>query len=544
MQSSHASVCNDATTAAATDASRDIPFAVSPVDAGCVVQGIADARSSNHVRRVQAVTSHSAQYTHHWVYGPFSTKAETRACARLLVAAGGGPGRVPSCEHTLRYARVIVEKLVDDGSRSRYKLSRRSLRDIREFPQFTQGLIDYGPKSVVTRADGHGARVDYFFPVVVRALLLLGPGELPALGVGDADVFRIVLSMMNASDAGSGAPKSTVELALGALRAVEYASSGAPSYQERVFINALIERYAETLTSVAGCDHLDPQTLARCTRLESLTHADRFESAVWLGLSQLHTLHGVDLSKVSTAAIAAALPRLHTLTASCPTYGDVAHASVAGFFEDLLPRLRVFHFCGRWPAAGDDDMSTIAAPPLPLLQDLVWDALVPTTTLREFLRAQPTLLHIPYEFLCVDCPTTVDGGVLVDTTISGFLARVCEFHILSSSDSSTHSPLAPADVARILQAAPQLRTFRINGRVRFDTTTSWLTPTAAASDTLDAAAFEWPTHDRLRCFSLQLAGTAASCEPDAECAARLRRLHFPRLRELTVGDARYFVPPS
>jgi hypothetical protein len=46
--------------------------------------------------------------------------------------------------------------------------------------------------------------------------------------------------------------------------------------------------------------------VAGCTRLECLTGAYPYTPLVWLGLSQLHTLHGVDLRTVS--AIAAALP--------------------------------------------------------------------------------------------------------------------------------------------------------------------------------------------------------------------------------------------
>jgi hypothetical protein len=391
----------------------------------------------------------------------------------------------------------------------------------------------------------------------------LGPGELPALRVGDADVFRIVLSMMAApapdaagrSSDSSSKPAGVVELALGALRAVENVSC--TSHREETFMHALIERYADTLLSVAGCRYLDPQVLARCTYLESLSDPSRYPSAVWLGLSQLHTLLDVDLGKVSVASIATALPRLHTLTTSRDVYGVVGHRapSVAGFFEDLLPRLRVFRFTGRWPAEADSSSSNAAAlpPPLPLLRELAWHAYEPvaTATLRGFLRAQPTLLLVPADFLDIERPHMVDGAALEDP-LSGLLARVCELHIRSSTD-ATRPPLVPADVARVLRAAPQLRTLRIDHRVRGDTIMPWLAaPDAAAVVSAEApetdaaaAAFEGLTHRRLRRFSLQLAAAGAavvSCPaPDAECAARLRRLHFPRLRELTVGDKPYFT---
>jgi hypothetical protein len=50
------------------------------------------------------------------------------------------------------------------------------------------------------------------------------------------------------------------------------------------------------------------RALARCTRLQSLSSADYY--------AQLHTLRDVDFAAVSAAAIAAALPRLHTLDCS------------------------------------------------------------------------------------------------------------------------------------------------------------------------------------------------------------------------------------
>jgi hypothetical protein len=71
-----------------------------------------------------------------------------------------------------------------------------------------------------------------------------------------------------------------------------------------------------------------------------------YAPSVWLQLSQLHTLRGVDLSVVSIAAIAVALPRLHTLVAFAFTV--VPDAAVAGFAENLLPRLHVFQYVGRW----------------------------------------------------------------------------------------------------------------------------------------------------------------------------------------------------
>jgi hypothetical protein len=39
-----------------------------------------------------------------------------------------------------------------------------------------------------------------------------------------------------------------------------------------------------------------------------------YDAKVWLGLTHLHTLRGVDLGVVSATSIAAALPRLHIVS--------------------------------------------------------------------------------------------------------------------------------------------------------------------------------------------------------------------------------------
>jgi hypothetical protein len=139
--------------------------------------------------------------------------------------------------------------------------------------------------------------------------------------------------------------------------------------------------------------------LARCTQLEVLNHVLEYTPAVWLGLSQLHTLHDVDLTKVSIAAIAAALPRLHSVIAHrYIDRGANDSAAVAGFFTDLLPRLRVFRFCGNWSMAIDEAVAPAA--PLPLLEELEWcDDDDQPTLLHGFLGARPMMLSAPYELV-------------------------------------------------------------------------------------------------------------------------------------------------
>jgi hypothetical protein len=260
--------------------------------------------------------------------------------------------------------------------------------------------------------------------------------------------------------------------------------------------------------------------LACCTRLESLTGPHFYDPAIWLGLSQLHTLRGADLGKVSFAAIAAALPKLHTLKA----FGHCNPAQAADFFTDLLPRLRVFHFSGRWPDVQEEPADSTTAP-LPLLQELVWDVSGYTAP-REFLGAQPTVLDVPYTFISQCWLGALDSP-------ADFAARVCDLRIKPAPDLD---PLDPADAARVLRAAPQLKKFFAARCVQGDA--SWLAPTAPTHP-----AFEGLVHPRLRMFGIRTA-RAETSEPtllDSEWTAHLRRRHFPRLRELVVGDKTYFV---
>jgi hypothetical protein len=221
------------------------------------------------------------------------------------------------------------------------------------------------------------------------------------------------------------------------------------------------------------------------------------------------------LGKVSAAAIAAALPKLHTLTA----FGCEAPDQAACVLTDLLPRLRVFHHNGRWPEA-QDTTSTVA--PLPLLEELVWELSCNAENFapREFLGAQPKVLHAPYILISQCWLGEVDGA-------SAFLGRVRDLRITTPV---VVDSLDPADVARVLRAAPQLKKFYSAHHVRGDA--SWLAPTAPTHP-----AFEGLIHPRLREFGLD------ATQPDAEWAAHLRRRHFPRLRELAVGKTVSFVTP-
>jgi hypothetical protein len=370
--------------------------------------------------------------------------------------------------------------------------------------------------------------------VLLYALSLFGPGELRALRVGDADVLRIILATV-----ADTCPHPQISQALDSLCAVEVTPS-ARNERMKQYAAAIIERCASTVTELSG--PLPPRLLcqtvpegplqpllARCTRLECLMPASRFTPAAWLGLSQLHTLRGVDLTQVSLAAIAAALPRLHTLTALRLFPGDDP-ASTSGFFTDLLPRLRVFHFKGNWSDEFSECPSlapTAPPPPLPLLEDLAWDErFPPRTVLHRFLGAQPTMMTVPYD-LIAECLAEAHGDDDSESDAASsnksFLARVCNLFLLG--DTGTHIDLS--NVAQMLRAAPQMRTLTIGPTLRGDT--SCLTASVAPLH----PAFVGLVHPRLRQLGANVTSDGVSSR-DELSAMRLQRACFPRLRSMRV----------
>jgi hypothetical protein len=121
-------------------------------------------------RRVHAVTSHSAEYMQRWCCEPLWRTQTEQICAQLLAAAGRGPARLPTCEYVLRHARI----------------------------KFHYAARDYD-----------------FSSLVVRALSLFAPGELTVLRVRDADVFRLVLSMVSSPSADRGSDASSQAIHFG-----------------------------------------------------------------------------------------------------------------------------------------------------------------------------------------------------------------------------------------------------------------------------------------------------------------------------------------
>jgi hypothetical protein len=209
-------------------------------------------------------------------------------------------------------------------------------------------------------------RVEKFRPLLLRTLSLFGPGELRAVCVMHPRCFDLIMPELDrphSLDAGRLAH------ALSSVRAVAWSGDCGlePAFR-------FIARHGSTLTEL-DCNfesrhRAADRALACCARLESLTNAEYYNAKVWLGLTHLHTLRRVDLGAVSAAAIAAALPRLHTLEALINDDDPpVPPTAVAGFFEHLVPRLRVLHYHGPWPLDEDEDEApaVIVPQPLPLL---------------------------------------------------------------------------------------------------------------------------------------------------------------------------------
>jgi hypothetical protein len=288
----------------------------------------------------------------------------------------------------------------------------------------------------------------------------------------------------------------------------------------------LIERYAATLTHLdcmTDCDNeVASQAVARCHRLESLEIVSDFLPSAWLGLTQLHTLCGVYFTDVPVAAIAAALPRLHTLHAFNTDRHDFA---VGEFFDDLLPRLRSFHFEGWWPEDEPDAAATRSWPPLPRLHDLHWlrddrsQELSPMPLPRGFMGARPVSVrgHAP---VIAEWLATVEAASPPGSAFNGPLAQV--------RDLSIHiSHLEAPDLERLLRAAPQLRRLTLNSE-------------NTGKQILEAAFPDLRIHSRLRHLIIRNNRGRRSDEAPAEdCTLLLRQRHFPQLRRLTVDGQEY-----
>jgi hypothetical protein len=418
---------------------------------------------------VQAVTAYVCEYLQRWYGDTFSGTTDI-AAARVLLAAGRGPARIPTCEHILRHMRLT---------------------------------------------DRFGALK--FRPLLLRTLSLFGPGELRALRVTNQRCFDLILPEL---DRPASLRAIRLAQALSSLRAVSWAGYGTglkPAFD-------FIERHGAAITEL-DCDFWSrdddaaDRALACCTRLESLTNARSYDAKVWLGLTHLHTLRGVDLGVVSVAAIAAALPRLHTFAAFISDDGGppVPHTAVAGFFKDLVPRLRVLHYHGPWPPEEDHTPTVIVPQPLPLLQEMMFLCTPASSVERGFIGAQPAMLQMPHAAIA-------DMLLAAPLMMYRPLARVCDLWLAPGAGGGVGDPHT-SDIARLLRAAPQLRNFN-GGSLQ------------GGLDWLDNPAFTGLVHPWLRSVRVH----AGNLEPaSAGCGVQLRRLHFPRLHQFIVNSAQHLV---
>jgi hypothetical protein len=355
-----------------------------------------------------------------------------------------------------------------------------------------------------------------FHSLLLRALSLFGPGELRAVRVISPECFDVIVSELDRTDS-LGAVR--LAQALGTLRAVAW--SGSEKSLECAF--EFVERYGAALTELdcsSGAHHdAADRALACCTRLETLTNAEHYSTNVWLGLSHLHTLRGVDLEVVSAAAIAAALPRLHTLEAFISNHPNLIHtAAVAGFFEDLVPRLRVLRYHGPWPKEDNHAPAVIVPRPLPLLQELNFCCFSDSPVARGFVGAQPAILHMHHADVT---DMLLTAAQMVGEATYRPLARVRDLSVALRGG----GPDSPA-VAQLLRAAPQLRTFN----------TGWL---EGGLEWHHDPAFTGLVHPLLRSIHASVARNAAP--PPADCGVQLQRLHFPRLQQLTANSVEFLM---
>jgi hypothetical protein len=428
-------------------------------------------------QRIAAVTNYTLAYFQqwHWAY----VRVFEVAAAQLLLAAGRGPARVPTCEQTMRRVCVTV----------------------------------VGQENVVAEA------------LARRALTLLRPGELRTLRPTDSCVVDFILPALKQQERDQG-----LSQVLASVSAIEWGSY--TNHPEAAF--ALIERYAGNITELncqlqSRCEAGD-NVLARCIRLESLTNARHYVPSAWLQLSQLHTLRGVNLFVISTAAIAAALPRLHTLGVVAPPPGVPASA-LAGFSEDLLPRLQVFEYRGCWPQSPDHQDAALLCqpPPLPHLRTLklLGSAMHPPPW-TWFMGARPLELDI-------DAALMISRWLPPDDLVAAADgAAPCPFASVRTLKVVARSPalFTPTNAARLLRAAPHLEKLMVcvfASEVNVDS--SWMAHPA----------FDELVHLKLNV--IRVYGWTPTTPVTSDSVMRLRQRHFPRLRVVAIDGCEHYLTP-
>jgi hypothetical protein len=463
---------------------------------------------------LRAVTNHTAEYFQRWVGETQLRNRERIHAAQALLAAGCGPARVPTCETVLRLMECDVWAF-DNAALGR-RAARRSEK------------------------------------ILSRTLTLFGPGELHVLQSkcrGFTDCVVALLGLQAAPPPEGDRPSgSTVRPdILSGLRSLSLARWGGHRALESCgasLTELQIKHYGGTPAAEWS------RILSQCPRLESLTGEFCFFPLSLLpGLAQLHTLHGVNFTQVPASAIAAALPRLHTLTTDVAypdTDPDVSRplpiACIAGFYQDLLPRLRVFKFVGAWPSE-QSHASTDGATPqaLPLLQELSWATWQPAP--KAFMGGQPLRLEVSRKMVASwieEAERASSVAIAGAIAFQSPLARVRQLRITSPQYSTSGQRRTGAvDMARLLRAAPQLRS--ISTQEWPDDDMYWCKLTAPADPAFAALVHPWLRSIEVRDRGYVSRHSGATVAPDV--AQQLRWGHFPRLRSLKLKGVEYFGNP-
>jgi hypothetical protein len=262
-------------------------------------------------------------------------------------------------------------------------------------------------------------------------------------------------------------------------------------------------------------------------------NAQHYTPSAWLQLSQLHTLRGVDLHDVSMAAIAAALPRLHTLFVFA-LQSRVSSAAVAGFSEVLLRRLQAFQYVGPWPQNLDsDDAADATSSCTPLPRQLPNLRTLNLQGFGEhappwawFMGAQPLELYTDDGMIRRWLPPE-DAVARPTGAACSPLVSVRRLVIIPWSPTA----FTPSDGARLLRAAPHLETLTVAAASPVDFEPSWLAHPA----------FDGLAHLKLRYVCIY--GFKLPRPLPSDFVPRLRQRHFPRLKEVAIGGCHYYVTP-
>jgi hypothetical protein len=475
---------------------------------------------------LRAVTNHSAEYLQLWV-GATQGDRERIHAAQTLLAAGCGPARVPTCEVVLRWIEYD-SWVIAIGS------NRRALRAaLQGRTLLTRALSLFGPGELHVLQPKCRGLVDHL-------VALLGLQAAPPSG---ADVREPGPDGLVAGSEGDRPSVSTVRPdILSGLRSLSLAYWGGRRTSEFDLLESCgasltelrIEHYGLRAPAAAWS-----RVVSQCPRLESVS-ADFFffPASLLQGLPQLHTLHGVDLAKIPASAIAAALPRLHTLTTYTDSPDPLPIACVDGFCEDLLPRLRVFAFEGVWPSDQSHASGEGAAPrALPLLQELSWAPL--RTAPEAFMGGQPLKLEASHQMLAPWIEAAERSSSVATAGSTAFqspLARLRQLQITGPPQVMGSNGVV--DMDRLLRAAPQLR--GILTEEWPDDDMYWCKLAAPADP-----AFGGLVHPWLRSIEVvQLPDMRSCVAPVApDFAKQLRQGHFPRLRSLRLNGVDYFDNP-